>query len=315
MSLRGSGIIQFGATGSQSPFKYDFRGGHLVQQNLWTNFGNLVARTRRMPGMDGGFNEFAGARPPSEIGQVRWGGVLLASSRDDMQAKRDALNEMLTWGEQVLWYQPYKISTAAADAPRFTWATVNDISMQQDLSGFSDLHQIVQINWQCPVPFWHRPGAGTAWWGGAASDHTLFGTTWGGGRFWANSISAITTIDAPTETVGHNVANGDAPTHPVFSIIIPAGKTASHIRIQRKVNNGVVDELVYNGTLVAGDQLCIRPGKKKVRLNGVNAYNKLDVLNGDWMLFYPGTNTVKYSMSNAGGQFLVGLSYLARYVQ
>src|SRR5512134_2799678 len=107
-----------------------------IQAEFVTNFANLVPATARLPGLSGGFDDYGDDAAPSEIGRVTLNFTLVAYSRADMTARRDAVYAMAGWGQRRLWLRPTNHPT---DPERWCNAKVNSIRMVERLDANTDL--------------------------------------------------------------------------------------------------------------------------------------------------------------------------------
>ncbi|MEL6526500.1 MAG: hypothetical protein AAFQ07_12410, partial [Chloroflexota bacterium] len=108
---------------------------------------------------------------------------------------------------------------------------------------------------------------------------------------------------------------GNDITYPRMVCEVPAGKSASDIRIQRLVNTVVIDEVRYNDTLSAGDLLEINARGLSVFLNGADAYNEYYSFNTSaWFsLLGSTTNTIRVLMANPTDEITLNLRYFEAY--
>jgi hypothetical protein len=284
--------------GTASPKLYSFTQAGVVLGAYSDNFANLVPKTSRIFGMDGGFPEFGDDRPPSEIGTVRQSVTLVATTRALMEAKRDLLKQIADWGKQKLVMTP-----TDGGLERSCYATINSIQMNKNEGEHTDLWQTAQIIWQVVYPRWRTVGTESVLWddGWAWDDGTVWG---GGGGFAASGTSTSTTV----------TNNGKATVQPRISILCGAGQTVTNPIIQRLVNNIVIDEVLYVGTLVAEDALEINCRAWSVELNNTNAYSSaFDFTHPSWFRLEPGANTVRVLFTNPGDAATVQLAYYEEY--
>lgn len=288
-------LKQFGAS---SPQQYLFTQSGVYLGTYSDNFANLVPKTSRIFGMDGGFPEFGDDRPPSEIGSIRQALTLVSTTRAGMEAKRDALKQMADWGKQKLIMTP---SSGGTD--RFCYATINSITVNRDEAANTDLWQPATIYWQVPYPRWRTIGTESELWdGGKLWDD---GTVWGGGGGF--SASGLVTDQTVTN-------NGKTTVQPRISVICGAGQTVTQPTIQRLVNGIVVDEVVYGGTLVAGDTLEINCREWSVKLNNVDAYtSSFDFLHPAWFRLASGNNSIRVRQFNISGAATIQFAYYEEY--
>lgn len=217
---------------------YSFPGNGLT---FSPSFGDVVPRTGRMPGLDGGFDEYGTGQAPSEVGNITMTFTLIATDRDDMQAKRDAVLALKRKGVQELLWKPQGFTEF-----RFCRARINNIRIAQTPSAHTDLWQNVSINFQVADPHWYSYPF-EVWYldSGEILDGSL--TLGGPTTYKINKAGPELTID------------GSADTLPIFTFAPNAvGATCTDITIQRKDENGTVqDEWIWRGLLSYGDRLVV----------------------------------------------------------
>lgn len=268
-----------------------------TQQAYRDNFTNVVTRTVRLPGLSGGFDQYGTDAAPHEIGNVSITFVLVAESRGEMQAKRDTVNALASWGVRRLYMQP------GDQSERWCEARVNNIQMAQRIDAWSDLHQPVTIDFQVSDPYWLQQGTESWSWG----DGTLWGgNLWGGA---ATSRTLNTTANDFIETVA-----GVHTTFPRLSLSVPTGASCTNPRIQRVIGGQIVDEVGYTGTLAAGSALEINCRRLSVRLNSVNAYSAAFTwLKPSWFRLEPGANAIRVLFSSVTGAPTLTMRYYTRW--
>ncbi len=268
-------------------------------QTVLDNFRDLVARIVRMPGADGGFNEYGSGRPASAIGTVQVSFIIRSNTKVGMEALRDDAKEMADWGEGALFKQP----SDSSDDERFCTATINAITMTDRPANQTEFQQPGQAIFSVPHPYWLTKGNGILWGGGE-----LWGAAtaiWGG----AAIINAT-----GRSTSGSATNNGKATTWPNISVTIPAGQLMTEIEIQRIKNGAVIDAVRFTDSLEAADQLVINTLKKSVTVNGEDKFTTaFDFLRPDWFRLEPGSNTIEVLMGKTTDQADVRLGYHERF--
>lgn len=268
-------------------------------QSYKDNFANLVARTTRLPGAHGGYDEYGYGRAPSEVGSVQQNVVLRSATRNGMQPLRDALKQIADWGVGRLFFQP----TDTNLTPRWCWARVNNIGMSEERNKHTDLIQRVQINWQVSDPFWYTAGNETLWDGGSLWDAA--GVYWDGG-------TGTNVVNSNTFSITNN---GNAFTLARLTIYNTSGSNVWYPIIQRTVNSVVVDEVRYQGAIPDGYWLEIDSrAHRAILTNGSSyssAYANLTFKHPDWLRLLPGANTLPVTFSGTAN---VQIRYYERYV-
>lgn len=278
MSLEATRTLRFAASGRTYTFP-DY------QDDYRDTFNDLVPRTTRLPGADGGYDEYGEEPAPKAIGQVSVSFTLVANSRSQMTAKRDAVKAMDQWGVGRLYVQPSDPNLNE----RFAFARVNNINMPEKRDRHTDLHQPVTINYQVSDPYWYELGTEAWSWGD--------GTTWGSRKWGGGAPSyACNGFETPvTLSVG-----GNAITLPRISLSVGAGKSVTNPRIERLENGVVRDYVQYPGTLFGGDTLEINARASTVLLNDVAAYTSaFSYFDVDWFRLKPGDNDIRVKFGSA----------------
>jgi hypothetical protein len=262
-------------------------------QDLRDNFKNVVPRTTRLPGADGGFPTDGAGKRASEIGNISFSFYLRAYTRSAMEDLRDAVHAMTNWGLGRLYMQP----SDPADPERWAWCAVNNITTSRKEHEHTNLLQRVQCSFQAPDPYWYAPGNLTVW----------GGTTWGGGEWLSDNTESVSgAISSLTET-----NNGNATTHPIISLL--ATDTCVNPRVERLVDGAVVDRVKFNAVLSVDDELVIDCRGKRVLLNTADAYTSaFSFLHPDWMRLLPGSNALRV-VFDGDGEADVTIGYYARY--
>lgn len=264
------------------------------------NFGDLVPRTRRLPGMDGGFDEFGDGPAPAEIGKVQINFIPIVDVRSDMTAKLDALRAIARQGKGRLFMQPADESAQE----RFCFARLNNISTPHSEKKHTDLWMRAKATFQVDDPHWYTQGTEAWAWG----DGTLWGTQPWGGSATPQAVSGLQTDFQITRV-------GNAPTRARITIACGVGQSAQDIRIQRLADGLVADEVRYNDALIAGDSLEINARESSVTLNGADAYSTdFTFLYPDWFRLLPGVNDIRVLLEGSGNAATVTIRYYEAYV-
>lgn len=261
---------------------YNFMATHIEQQSLNNNFGDVIIRTTRFPGMEGGYSDQGTEPSPNEIGIVWFSFKMESSTRAGMQTLRNDVMKMKKAGMQKLTQQWLN------GTETWCYAFINHIEMKEDLSGNSDLWQPVEIIFTVPYPFWLNSGNALLW------DDTL---DWDTGEDWGPStdvINASGLLTSDTITVG-----GLYPVPAIVIVEVPAAKQAHNLLIERaNAELTLFDWFKYTGTLDSGDNLVVDSRVPEVVLNGADGYTTaFTYLYPRWLLLDVGANTINVRMN------------------
>jgi hypothetical protein len=287
-------ITRFG-TGHRT---YDFEANGVYVTSYSDNFGDVVPRTQRLPGMDGGFDQYGGRRAPVEIGKVTLGLTLVAPTRASMDALRRDIRQIAGWGTQRLFR-----SVDYQNDEQWCYARINSAQLALNEGRHSDLFQPVQVVFQAPDPAWYAQGTEAWAWG----DGTKWAEKeWGGAGIPIFASGLQTDI---TETVG-----GNFPTMPRIIVTPGLGRSCTNPTIQVLNGLAVVDEVRYTGTLAGLDTLKVDARAMAVTVNGVDAYADFDYRRGGWFELSPGDNAIRVTFANVGDRADVRLRYFTRFI-
>lgn len=269
------------------------------QINLSTNFGELITRTRRLPGADGGYDDLGDGRGLSEIGSLKTDFWLFFGSREDATAKIEAIKKIADAGVQRLFMQPMD-----HDMPeRWCFARLNNMSIPQDAKNQPHKRAKVSMTFQVSDPFWYTQGNSAVWAGGAR---------YGDGTRWSGNVTTPVSGVNTTLTLTNN---GNAYTYAQVAIRPTTGQSCSEPIVRRIVNGEVIDEVSYLGTLYALDNLFIDSRKASVRLNNVNAYTSVfNTKNSHFIRLMPGSNTIQIRFAQSADAANVCIRWLERYI-
>lgn len=268
------------------------------QININDNFGDLAAATSRLPGLDGGFDEYGMGRAPNEVGMVQAEIWLHYNDIVEATTKLDAVRKMADWGVQQLWMQPTR-----GGIERWCWARVNSIVSSQNVKDVPHRRQRVKLTFQASDPFWYSYGNASGSIIGV--DFVIGSSIFGGG--------APTALSGLSNTVSLT-NNGNAFTYLQIVIRPGAGQSCANPILQRIEDGDVADQVRWIGTLGALDELYIDPRRQKVTLNGIGAYDARFVAKtNEWMRLNPGSNTIRVLFGNSGDAANLSLRFLERY--
>lgn len=252
-------IVSFG------DYNFPDRGIHLE-----ANFADTVPRTTRLPGMDGGYDEFGDDPAPSEIGRVNARLRLNASGGSAMQAARDELRGLAAIGRGSLVMQPS--GGTAAYAPRWAWARINSVSIPEKMPIITDAVQDASIDWQVSDSRWYS----------------------------MELVSPGGQECAGTATDFQGTAGGNAIAYPMITVTA-SGTLPNGFTLQRLVDAVVVDEIEYGEALDDEDEVVVDCRALSVTLNGAEAYGTAFVpLHPAWMRLLPGSNDLRVALNSGG---------------
>jgi hypothetical protein len=255
-------------------------------QDWQDNFGDGVPDTRRMGGMNGGFDNY-GAQPfPIEIGNVRMNVTLSAETEDEMTALLDGIRQMSWWGKGRLYMQP-----ADPDADeRWCWAKCQGITSAHNFKKHTDLMMHVPINFQVSDPYWYSQGSFPWLWG----DGTIWGEAPWGGAFVDVPCAGLTTDFT-------HAREGNAPVRARVTVTTGPGETVQNFTVQRLASGIVMDEMKYTGILPQNSTLDLDAWAMQVLLDASNAYTTAFTTKRlDWFTLLPGNNSIRVKMANIG---------------
>jgi hypothetical protein len=254
-----------------------------AQTDISDNFRDVVTRTQRMPGLSGGFDEFGTGEAPTEIGTVRVSWWFKDASEARVQAERDSVAKMLSYGKSSLYIR--KMGTGEM---LFASARIQNIQMSQNAKNMAHQRQLFQATFQVSDPYWYGIGTEFSTWGASIWGNGV----WGGGAT-ASAIACAGVTTSASVSVG-----GNAYTQPRLVFSCDTGQSASDIYIQRLVRGEVIDQVRYNGSLVAGDKLEINCRLLTVKKNNSDSYSSIFTFTtGAWMRLAPTSNNIRVLLS------------------
>lgn len=252
-----------------------------ADQDFNPRLQNLETHITTLPGVDGGYDEDGMGRSNAQNGIAQFSIYLVSTTRAGMQAKRDALHVISSWGVGALYD-----NTGAGE--RWAYGRIMNIEMQEKRQENTDLFQRVQLTFLVNPPFWHTAGNMLIW---------DSGWLWDDGTLWDSSASSIAITGSGGTT---RTNNGSAITLPVLTAKYNSG-TVSDITFKRVVNGETLDLVNYSGPLVSGEYLeidCLRQ-RATVQPTGTNVYSQLHFEHPDWFRLEPGVNAISITCNGA----------------
>lgn len=266
-------------------------------------FRTLQPKVDRLPGISGGYSQFGTQPPPAGEGTVTMDYVLVANSVEEITALKDALNQMLWWGEKKLYLKPSNYPT---EKERWCMATCVDVSMPVD-DKKSQLWQRVKIKWSVPNPFWYATGSNSGPWRWGD------GTKWGSGALWGGGGNATQIVAGNNNDLTFSTV-GNQPTYPKITLTCATGQLVTGpFTIARMVGDVVVDELELNTSLSEGDSIEINVPANRVLLNGTGAYASLTHNRSYWLKFLPGSNILRLITGDSDDSYTLSIYYYDVY--
>lgn len=263
-------------------------------QDFRTNFKNLLTKASRIPGGNGGVDEYGIGRSASPVGNIQFSTYLISSTRAGMQTLRDALNEIADWGVGIL-------TDNLNGTDRWSLCRVSDITMSEERQANTDLWQKVQLSFQAAEPFWMTVGNQNVWDGTYTFNSAI---TWDGS-------TGFNTINGSGSFTLTN--NGNAYTVARLAVRVTGATAFNQLMAQRLVNGGVTDQWVYTGAIVQNDILEVSPRNQWVLLNGADKIANFEFNHPDWMRLLPGSNTINIVLDDAAATVQVKGLYYERY--
>lgn len=266
---------------------------------IGTNFADLVPITSRIPGVDGGFDEYGDVAAPSEIGSISFEMVLSEDRRAEMQRKVDVLRGLARLGVQRLAVDTWDDGLNY----RYCWARVNNVQVSDNVTAVSHRVNRVQITFQVSSPRWQEISENDALYGEAVFGVDVFG----GGIGVIHAVSGTST----TFTLDND---GNADAYPeIFYTTGAAQAVTSPITIARLVNGVVIDQLTIATALTAEQTLYINTQTKTITKQQVNAYSSLTPLTPQWLRLLPGSNSMRVTMGGGGNAASVRFKFAATW--
>lgn len=295
------------------------------QVSLRDNFRDVVPRTTRLPGVQGGFDDLGWGRAPAEIGNVQVTFWVMADSAAEMAAALEAVGKMATWGVKRL----YKRSQDGARREMWCEARVNSIDYTQSAANMAHMRQRVTINFQVVNPGWYAypfdvrylnsgltmaSGATlTGWIPTIITANTTLNLTVGGNLAVLPVVRIVSGRFA--QTWNFNDAGVDFDDVGLFFDGSTTG-TVADVTVRRlDVDTGVETHRVHWGATIAqDDRLVIDAGAYRVihedaSAGNISGYGDLEVTRSTWLELMPGVNQLEISGTWTGA-IAVFIEYL-----
>lgn len=271
---------------------YDF--GAIIG-NLDTNFGQGAGQMRRLPGMDGGWDDLLDEPAETPPGRVTFDFYLVTENRAEMDALRDEAKALTSYGLQRLEY------TSLDDdiGTRYCYARCVDVRAAENKGKHTDLHQPVTVTFEVPDARWYK------------DRYTSFkfgdGTTFADGALVGQGALRIDCGGLNTQF--SLITDGNARTLVKVAVTPGVGQSCENPRVRRIAAGVVADEIAYTGTLNAGDELFVDGARHYAAVNAVNAFNNLRYTHPAFFRLEPGVNEVRVLFDNSGDAAAVRFWY------
>lgn len=266
-------------------------------QNFTSNFKRLNTRFTRTPGADGGVDEYGSGNAPRPPGQVTvkiyLDSLSPGSGRSGMQALRDSLNQMQSWGWGIL-------TDSLNGVNRYALGRISVIDAPEDRHKNTDLFQPITITFECPEPYWLTQGGENLWnsqynWNSAIN--------WGGSGL--TSITGSGTISVTN--------NGSAFTLGRFVAKVTGATAFNQLIVHRLVNSAVTDEVVVSYAFVQNDVIEIDSRQQWILVNGHDILYSAEFNHPAWLRAMPGSNSFEVKLDDAAAAMDATIRFLERY--
>ncbi len=277
----GNYLVSFGSGATL----YTFPG---TQTQLRDNFYDMVPRTVRLPGADGGFDQFGSQRAPKEIGNLSVSFDMTSESRETMDTLRDQVRAMANWGVQKI------IKNFGVNGQRWCYGRVNSIQMVEQPNQQTALKQPVTIDFQVSDPYWHKDG------------------TWGTGTSLPGNTLVMNNVTTLTQNINQ------PGTFPAFAKIViqkVSGANITQLLIERLSGATVLDYIQFIPAVAITVPNTITVDATTYTVTGPlsNYYRYMSWGKASWFRMLPGANTIKVTATGNTGFLFVGIETYERY--
>lgn len=269
------------------------------QVSLDDSFLKVMTRLSRLPGLQGAFDEYGSGAAPAESGEVRVAFWLMSDQPEELLRMKRAVAAMKAWGKKRLYKRPWGSGRELYCEARF-----KTLEFKQEVTRLSHKRLLMMLTFEVDNPMWYSLGTEAWSWG----DGTLWGNApWGGNPVEEAVIGSDNSFSLTPE--------GNDIIYPRITIEIPTGKSATNIRVQRRRQGVVMDEVRYTGTLSAGSVLEINCRAYSVTLNGSDGYSSaFGFETGAWFRLVAGiSNEIRVLMNNTTDEATIKFRYYEAY--
>lgn len=251
-------------------------------------------RLQTLPGLDGAFDPYAGARAQVEAGQLRatlfipGSGDTLAALRASVVSQIDTIYELANFGTMRL-----EIQFEGEVATRFCWARIANMDSPQETERQTDALVEVEITFDVPDGLIYK-----------AATSGVPGDYYGGGSVYNTAVYGEPALDITLSGPSHDqfVSNdGNAPAAPYFLFEFGSLDTSTFVSVQRIVRTSTIaDEIRLDGNFAEPDIVEFDVRSRSVLVNGVDAYSdQFSVKRPQWLELVPGSNRLRFQISNS----------------
>lgn len=274
---------------------YTFPAPFQVRYNA-TGFRNIAAQLMKLPGLDGGIDQFGSGPGQTVNGDISIDGWFEGDTPTDVQNLLDAAGQLADLGIGRLYIQP------EVGLERFCHARLNANAWSQNVRDVPHRRQRVQFNFQvAQAKFYSDAGYWPPFFDGTYD--------WDGTIDWGENTYVIDASGVSTEDT--LTIDGNATAQPIVSIRPESSDTVENVRVQRVVGGQVMDEISYAGTLTDTDELSVDGGRQYSQLNGVTTWGpNVTYRHPELFRLAPGANTIRILAENAGDAVRVRIWYL-----
>lgn len=257
-----------------------------------TNFADLVPRTSRLPGMDGGYDEFGFDPAPQEIGNVTYGFLIRTTGGQALVDALDAARAMTRAGVRRL----YLTTEGTSGTVRWTWARVNNVQTPLNHNEDGYRSRRVTVDWQVSDPRWF-----------ADFDDDVYGEGSFGTATFASAGSALAASGTATE--GTVTRSGSAPVYPRIFIRPDSGGTVTNPTIELWQRGFLVESVALSGTAGTASMFTLDCQRMEVLKDGASVYDSLTAQSPWWFRLQPGDNVIRVRFGGTADAGTVRFAY------
>lgn len=256
-------------------------------QSISDNFMDFVPSTDRIPGMDGGFDNYGWDTAPAQIGNVAISFILANDDTTTLQTLIDQFSQLAALGTKELRKYPHGASSTQF---RYCLAKFNNVTNTEDLTdGFDQYVRRITVNFQVVVPVWQRRLANAAEWAYSGGADNL---VWNSGtQYWDGMGATVNIAGYSAQLIVEYL--GTAPSPLLVVLNTGAGQAIYNPRIQVHYDlTQPLFEVRWYGGISNGESLIIDSRRRQVILLSTTRppneeYGNLWVSSADWLQLLP----------------------------